>query len=186
MTHWPLAIRLSSHHDVLWWIGFCGGAFDSLLLLTHWTAQLIRYSYCAIVDCISHLLTHISAPPHRFSGFLLYVLGESGWTSLLLSPGPMWSGVYSTWRCGGVYVLIVYRGGISGPGDSIGSSASVTVGVNEAVYWAGMWAKVTDTCLINMRLFVNVDILLLFYYFILTVIFIFIIVYNQLINVWCK
>ena len=63
-------------------------------------------------------------------------------------------------------------------GDSIGNSASVTAGVNEAVYWAGMWAKITNACLINMRLFVN-DIL--YPPFILIVIFIFIIVHNQLI-----
>ena len=42
-------------------------------LLTHGTVQLIRSSIVLLLICISHLVTHISAPPHRSSGYLLHV-----------------------------------------------------------------------------------------------------------------
>ena len=65
------------------------------LLLTHWTAQLIRYSYRVIVDMhISPADPHL-CPASSLQWFPAICLGESGWTSLLLSPGPMWS-VFTT------------------------------------------------------------------------------------------
>ena len=126
--------------------------------------QLSCYCWYAYLTCWPTSLPRLIAPMVS-----CYMFGRE-WLDLLTAvPRPDVVRVYNTWRCGGVYVLIVLRDGISGPGDSIGSSASVTVGVNEAVYWAEMWAKVTDTCLINVRLFVNVwyppFILLLFYYY---------------------
>ena len=94
-----------------------------------------------LLICISHLLTHNSAPPHRSSGFLLYV-----WARVA---GPPYCSPQA--RCGPVFTTRDDVGCVCfdrvtrryfWAGDSIGSSASVTVGVNEAVYyWQGCGPK---------------------------------------------